>query len=1233
MKQWKQPIWLAVLAVLTLSLNTATAQFAPTDDFDGDGVTNDVDLDDDNDGILDTDENCLTSGVLDFNTLAGASATPGNDTLLSTTVGSNTIGIRLQADSNYTEIFADGQGSFQNRDSTGNGGSGIVFFPNGISNIANGNTVNIAFSNPVANLTFQVTDVDKGNGASNETMTIDAYLDGQLITITPSDYTVLHDVPPVYSNNTFSGVDAMVGDGSFLVHYSQAVDSIVFKHSITTNDTNYANVARLFDFMFDNIEDSDGDGLPDCMDVDADDDGCPDAIEGGGSHMYADLEGSGALSGTIDANGVPVIAGSGQTAGSSADASVIVCCDATVSGYPDADGDGIANHCDMDNDNDGILDSIECAAPTQVRAISENVTVVSGNATDLKTGDQLINANAFTIGAKSYDILIEIVEEYTPTGALEINAGGGLRLAGVAGSESPYVKYKLSVVEAGTTTPFSALGAYSIFRDLDGAGSANYREIAGYMPSGQEIAATSGSNVTSYAASFGDGFNTYGPIDVSTGVSSTDTSHWVFIPYTTFQEGTFIFGADSIAGGTSTSNRTFFHDLLILCDDDADGIPNAYDTDGDGDGCPDALESGGSSYTHDDLAPDGSIDITTNPVDANGQPSSTNNSVGTALDGTTQSDECDPCNSSSSLFEDADGDGIANSCDLDNDNDGVLDSVECPAPTQVRAISENVTVVSGNATDLKTGDQLINANAFALGTKSFDILIEIVEEYTPTGTLEINAGGGLKLSGVLGTESPYVKYKLSVVEAGTTTPFDLLGAYSVFRDLDGAGSANYREIAGYMPTGAEGAVISGDSVTTYSSSFGDGFTTYGPINTAAGVSSIIPDNWVYIPYSSFQEGTFLFGADSIAAGTSSSNRTFFHDLIILCDEDGDGLPNSYDTDADGDGCPDALEGDGGFTVADVTNDTLTGGVDADGIPSAAGTGGQQLGAALDATDKMACVAIDTINLQEPNSPTSPVTACPTADDIDAAGGTSGTCTAPAGYTATYDPATGCTEFTPDGFVTDTVWTCVYACDIDGNCDTSVVMIPPPFSSLSVHYVNAWLETHDCEVTLHATLTALDDMKSVELERASNGLDFATISDMGYDSYSSDDQNLMYVDNSLNAENNRAYYRIKLSHHNGEISYTPVLEASTNCQSYSDVSIKPNPTRGAINVYGATNADNVHINIYNGLGQLLIHKKVTVSNQQLNEQIDLSTLPRGIYHLSIQNADTQETIQILKVDKN
>lgn len=79
-------------------------------------------------------------------------------------------------------------------------------------------------------------------------------------------------------------------------------------------------------------------------------------------------------------------------------------------------------------------------------------------------------------------------------------------------------------------------------------------------------------------------------------------------------------------------------------------------------------------------------------------------------------------------------------------------------------------------------------------------------------------------------------------------------------------------------------------------------------------------------------------------------------LAPLCDTDGDGIVNSLDLDSDNDGCPDAIEGGGAFTIADVQNDSLTGGVDANDIPVVATSIGQGVGDSQETSTIVCCNA-------------------------------------------------------------------------------------------------------------------------------------------------------------------------------------------------------------------------------------------------------------------------------------
>ncbi|RBQ11287.1 tandem-95 repeat protein, partial [Pedobacter miscanthi] len=93
----------------------------------------------------------------------------------------------------------------------------------------------------------------------------------------------------------------------------------------------------------DGMQDTAGiDGLPNYHDLDSDGDGVPDVIEAGGSDPDNNgLPGIGLIGpNDVDANGVPKLANGGYSP-------------------PDTDGDGFPNFLDLDSDNDGINDVIE----------------------------------------------------------------------------------------------------------------------------------------------------------------------------------------------------------------------------------------------------------------------------------------------------------------------------------------------------------------------------------------------------------------------------------------------------------------------------------------------------------------------------------------------------------------------------------------------------------------------------------------------------------------------------------------------------------------------------------------------------------------------------------------------------------------------------------------------------------------------------------------------------------
>ncbi|MBE8722087.1 thrombospondin type 3 repeat-containing protein [Sphingobacterium pedocola] len=284
---------------------------------------------------------------------------------------------------------------------------------------------------------------------------------------------------------------------------------------------------------------------------------------------------------------------------------------------PDTDGDGINDACDLDSDNDGILDSVECSNTYNDMLAA----FVSGGLIDIAPSDFGLALNAknqdvtadlsakFGYPANSGAIIIRITNAsvhptednwWTKDGeaASRWDISGALSAFLVMSQDPQYYgndSKTIHIYDAGVVMPVTA------------PGSENQVPISGEWA------------VTDLPTE-----KTLSNLDANTGTN--EFGQWRYINMN--------FGAKSFGFSTTTAfgDPVYVVSMYLECDTDGDGIPNRLDLDSDGDGCPDAIEGDGN-YTSADLNPDGSINISMYPVDGNGVPDNGNpQGVGSSSD-------------------------------------------------------------------------------------------------------------------------------------------------------------------------------------------------------------------------------------------------------------------------------------------------------------------------------------------------------------------------------------------------------------------------------------------------------------------------------------------------------------------------------------------------------------------------------------------------------------------------
>ncbi|RZN82536.1 MAG: DUF4347 domain-containing protein, partial [Winogradskyella sp.] len=286
---------------------------------------------------------------------------------------------------------------------------------------------------------------------------------------------------------------------------------------------------------------------------------------------------------------------------------------ASTDGNPtasDTDGDGLNDICDLDNDNDGILDDNECGTTT-LDFVATATDIPNGLiGASLPAGVTLLEDFTTTFGqlfdvritrtAPSGSFLADGETQITASNStttfefLDANSGQPIGLKGFifnfsdheSGNAEVLSQFSYTDTDANTVS-FGGVNSWPNWVGVNGIP---------FGTAGSNLSVDGSGNLTNnYPIASGAQNNKYERLDVSD------------IYVTSFTFDTSVTGADF---GFCWLGNSF----MLACDSDQDGIPNFNDLDSDNDGCNDVEESGGDDEDNDGILGNGAV-----TVDGNGQ--------------------------------------------------------------------------------------------------------------------------------------------------------------------------------------------------------------------------------------------------------------------------------------------------------------------------------------------------------------------------------------------------------------------------------------------------------------------------------------------------------------------------------------------------------------------------------------------------------------------------------------
>ncbi|MFY0481076.1 DUF11 domain-containing protein [Flavobacterium sp. PLA-1-15] len=613
---------------------------------------------------------------------------------------------------------------------------------------------------------------------------------------------------------------------------------------------------------------------------------------------------------------------------------------------PDTDGDGVSDYCDLDDDNDGILDADESPgcfytsqeAQTLVR-ITSPFNGASGDPTASNDIPALYNRNT---------------SDTNP-----FNFAGQTITSGTAIFN---ISYPTSIL----------LSSLAVTQTTNGMVSTTSRY-------GVLYGSNDGVDYTAISAAAGEQLHT---ATVTFTVTSSTPYRYYQIRYIGTASGgnatSGLLGTANIQEITPVVNATNYMPSAnpkpgaCLSDIDADGIANYLDNDADGDGCPDARE-GDENVLPANIDGNGRI---TGGVNSNGIPNLVNSGGAADIGGDLGQgigrafakiwNEC--------ASVDSDGDGITNDVDLDDDNDGILDTDEGYAiSTSVYTMNIPSSVTNANASFGTNGGSfnlvynLTSGTAVAgLGT-SFNVPFTFTDFSNTATGVNHTWQSAFDWSGILSI-LPNTASLYTSLPVNNTTAEEITGSPSALTITDD-------KIRWLLLTNRI------DQLGTFKTTIGDLPSTTGQLSSYSTQTNLrlwSVHNASYTNTTDYQSAYYARMIDLVSGGGEGTTATYttnygrtenwlytafdnsavagnaensgYRGLISVLsntityvnhrDTDGDGTPDYLDLDSDGDGCFDAVEGDENVVSSNLNGaGSITGTVNANGVPNLVNSGG------------------------------------------------------------------------------------------------------------------------------------------------------------------------------------------------------------------------------------------------------------------------------------------------------